>query len=43
VPVLLTAARESVAWTFHIVLVLVLAVAIGVFIRRIFKCSDDRS
>jgi len=43
VPVLLTAARESVAGNFHIVLVLVLAVVLGVSIRRIFKGSDDRS
>ncbi len=41
VPVLLTAARESVAGKFHIVLVL--AVVLGVSIWRIFKGSDDRS
>jgi hypothetical protein len=43
VPVLLTAARESVAGNFHIVLVLVLvlAVVLGVSIRRKFKGSDQ--
>jgi uncharacterized protein len=43
VPVLLTAARESVAGNFHIVLLLVLAVVLSVSIWRIFKGSDDRS
>jgi uncharacterized protein len=43
VPVLLTAARESVAGNFHIILLLVLAVVLGVSIRQIFKGPINRT